>query len=69
MNLNDQNSEAYCNISDAYNKVGEYNAAILNAKKATELDPNDQYAFCNLGESYEKLNNADEAKKYFELSL
>ncbi len=69
LRLNDQYFEAYRGISDTLNKVGEYDEAILNATKATELDPNDKYSFCTLGESYEKLNDLEKAKKYFELSL
>ena len=61
----------YTNLGNAYYCVGYYDKALLNLKKAIQIDRNYTYAYLNLANAYNKLGDKKEAialyKKTIEL--
>ena len=57
------------NLGIIYGKMGEYDTALENLKKALELNPHLQEAYINLGAIYEKKGNYDKAVEYAQKAL
>jgi tetratricopeptide (TPR) repeat protein len=51
-------------IARAYEKLGDYDNAVLYYKKALELTPGSSRALMGIGELYAKLGNKPEAREY-----
>lgn len=75
---NNDNSDSFSKNSDALKfydkgleetKQGNFEAAILNYKKAVVFDPKFTYAYDNMGICYRRLNKFDEALDAYEKSL
>ncbi len=59
----------YNNVGEAYDKLGNYSAAINEFKAALSLNPNYVFALSNLGNVYGKLKNYPESAKYFRKAI
>ena len=61
--------EGLCNLSHAFQEIGDASNAIKNAKLAIKLDRSKSEAFQNIGAVYFKLKNYFLAKKYYENAI
>lgn len=59
----------YNNMGEAYDKLGDYSAAISEFKAALSLNPNYVFALSNLGNIFGKLKNYPESIKYFRKAI
>jgi Flp pilus assembly protein TadD len=50
-------------LANRYNDGGPFELAVVEGKKAIELNPNDARPYVNVGVAYIELNKFDEAKK------
>jgi tetratricopeptide (TPR) repeat protein len=71
LNSPTKNSKALDFYTEGYNEFqnGNYEEAVLNYKKAIEIDSNYTDAIDNCALSYRKLNKLDDAEFYYKLSL
>lgn len=60
------NAEAWANIGNSYNALGNYDKAIDALNKAVDLNPNNAYAWICLGSSYNSKEDYDKAISSFE---
>ncbi|HUB03362.1 MAG TPA: protein kinase [Terriglobales bacterium] len=50
------------NLANIYNMLGQFDNALMNARRAVELDPDMVSGYENVGEAYAGLNRVDEAR-------
>lgn len=65
LNVSDQNTSAYLQRGVAKEFVGDYNAAIADYKKITEISPNDWFAYTKLADTEYALAKYDDAIKHY----
>ena len=53
----------------AFNRLGDYEQAIIYFDKALSIDPKNEYALANKGVALDRLRNYSEAMKYFDKAL
>lgn len=59
--LDRNNAVYFCNRAAAYNKLGDFNAAVEDCKKAISIDPHYSKAYGRMGFAYASLNKHEEA--------
>jgi DNA-binding winged helix-turn-helix (wHTH) protein/tetratricopeptide (TPR) repeat protein len=64
-----RDSIARINLANLYNRTGQYEKAIEEAKEALRLDPDNVFPYSELGLAYRGLNRFDEAKAVYERLL
>ena len=64
--LDPENVEAWANVGNVYNALGNYDKAIEALNKAVDLNPNNGYAWICLGSSYNSKGDYDKAIECFE---
>jgi DNA-binding winged helix-turn-helix (wHTH) protein/tetratricopeptide (TPR) repeat protein len=64
-----RDSIARINLANLYNRTGQYEKAIEEAKDALRLDPDSVFPYRELGLAYRGLNRFDEAKAVYERLL
>ena len=69
MDCNRNNATAYNNIATAYFRLHQLQDAILNAKKFLEINPKMYQASTLLAIIYALLNDGEQSKKYFHISV
>jgi eukaryotic-like serine/threonine-protein kinase len=52
----------FINLANIYNQLGQFDNALINAKRGVELDPDMVTGYDNLAEAYAGLNRTDEAR-------
>ncbi len=63
------NGVNYCNRAIYKKDVGRYDDALIDFRKAIELDPKDYLNHYNLALNYSKLNMADSALTHYDLAI
>ncbi|PYV53657.1 MAG: hypothetical protein DMG91_16545, partial [Acidobacteria bacterium] len=64
-----RDSIPYNNLAAIYNNLGQFDNALLNAKKSMELDPDSLTGYVNVCAAYLGLNRVDEAKATLDEAL
>ena len=59
--LDPENTDAWANVGNVYNALGNYDRAIDALNKAVELNPQNAYAWVCLGSSYNSKDDFDKA--------
>lgn len=62
-------SSAFFNKGNVHFKLKQYQESLECYFKTFEFEDNQPITYCYIGECYEKLNNLNEAEKYYELAL
>ncbi len=52
----------FSNLADIYNRLGQFDKALTNAKRAVEIDPDMLNAYGNVAMAYAGLNRTEEAR-------
>ncbi|MDO5438128.1 MAG: tetratricopeptide repeat protein, partial [bacterium] len=56
-------------IGNCYRQLGDFKNAVLNYKKAVEINPDNSETYYAMGVAYLEANNQDKAKEAFQISL
>ena len=59
----------FINLANIYNQLGQFDNALINAKRGVELDPDMVTGYDNLAEAYAGLNRIDEARAVLNVAL
>ena len=68
-NLDPENFREHYNLAKACLMIGDYNTAIDNLKLRLSNNPDDAFALADLGFALEKIDNPDQAVKYYKKAL
>jgi uncharacterized RDD family membrane protein YckC/Flp pilus assembly protein TadD len=69
VNLDPDNGDYVTKMGNAYNRLGQYDQAIVAFRRALSLYDDYRYAYEGLGAAYEGLKNYPEARKNYELAI
>lgn len=64
-----KSAETYEAIGNCYRQLGDFKNAVLNYKKAVEINPDNSETYYAMGVAYLEANNQDKAKEAFQISL